>query len=206
MPAEEIDMIDTFDASDDRLRLAVARAVHEYGEDELFDCIADPDPIIRTTAARALHVHGSRAVFDRVLPLTRHPRHDMREVAVFVLAQLGTPKRPYADQTFPALLPLLNDPYWEVRRAAAQAVGCLSWVVPIPADIRDRLLALATDEAADVRTAVAAALGSVDDPRTTACLLRLADDDDPVVRDDAESSLEDIAERESRAGAAEAAE
>ena len=183
-------MIDTLDASDDRLRLAVARALSSYGEDELFDCLTDPDPILRTTAARILHTRGTRTVFDHVIGLADHPRRDMREIAAFVLGQLGLTGRPYARPSYPVLARLLDDPYWEVRRAAAGAVGTLAEALQPPEGLRDRLFALATDDKADVRTAIAAALGSVDDPRTEACLARLADDDDPVVRDDAEFSLE----------------
>lgn len=184
-------MIDVLDASDDLLRLAVARATMQYGEDELFRCIADPDPILRTSAARVLHVKGTRGIFDHALALTVHPRHDMREIGAFVLGQLGTPGRPFAEESFAALGPLLDDPYWEVRRAAAGAIGFLSDAGrQAPASVQDRLIALADDPMPDVRTSVAVALGTIDDPRAATCLERLLDDENPVVRDDAELGIE----------------
>jgi HEAT repeat protein len=191
MQAEEVGMIDVLDASDDRLRLAVARATQQYGEDELFACIADADTILRTAAARALQAKGSRRVFDRVLPLAGHPRHNMREIAAFILGQLGTPDRPFAAESFPALGRLLDDPYWEVRRAAAAAVGSLSGPgCQAPRAVQDRVIALAADATPDVRTSVAVALGTIDDNRAKACLERLLDDEDQTVREDAQLGLE----------------
>lgn len=111
--------IDVLDASDDRLRLAVARALLTYGDDELLACIADPDSIVRTAAARTLHVRGGRSIFDHAIALADHPRYDMREIAAFILGQLGTPAYPFAAASFPVLGRLMEDPYWEVRRAAA---------------------------------------------------------------------------------------
>lgn len=183
--------IDVLDASDDRLRLAVRRAVMGYQQDELFDCIADSDLILRTSAARELHVRGGQAIFDHVLALADHRRYDMREIAAFVLGQLGTPAYPYAAASFPVLGRLMEDPYWEVRRAAAGAVGTLSGPGrQADASVQGRLVALAVDAVPDVRASVAVALGMIDDPRARACLERLLDDDEPVVRDDAELGLE----------------
>lgn len=193
LPAEEIRVIgiDVLDASDDGLRLAVARAMRGYDEDELFACLADPDTILRTSAARALHVRGTRRSFDHVLALAGHPRYEMREIAAFVLGQLGTPAYPYAAGSFPILGRLMEDPYWEVRRAAAGAVGTLSGPGrQADVSVQGRLVALAVDKVPDVRASVAVALGMIDDPRARACLERLLDDDEPVVRDDAELGLE----------------
>ena len=115
----------------------------------------------------------------------------MREIAAFILGQLGTPERPFAAESFPVLGRLLDDPYWEVRRAAAGAVGMLSGPgrQADPA-IQGRLLDLAGDRVPDVRASVAAALGTIDDARARSRLERLLDDDDPQVRDDAELGLE----------------
>src|SRR4051812_89619 len=127
-------MLDAFDASHDRLRLAVHRAMLTYQEPEILDCLADPDPVVRTTAARVLHLRGGRAAFGHAMSLVRHPRFDMREIAAFVLGQLGSPECPYADQTFPALDELLRDPYFEVRSAAAGAIGSLASLGHQPPD------------------------------------------------------------------------
>lgn len=56
--------------------------------------------------------------------------------------------------------------------------------------MQDRLVALTDDDVPDVRASVAVALGMIDDPRARSCLERLLDDDEPVVRDDAELGLE----------------
>lgn len=184
-------MIDVLDASDDPLRLAVARGVRLYDEDELFACLTDTQPVLRTAAARALHARASRPVFDRVLPLTGHARHDMREIAAFILGQLGTADRPFAQESFPALGRLLDDAYWEVRRAAVGAIGSLSEPGrQAPRAVRDRVLALATDAAPDVRTSVSVALGTIDDPQARVCLERLLEDEDRRVREDAQLGLD----------------
>jgi HEAT repeat protein len=115
----------------------------------------------------------------------------MREIGAFILSQLGTPEKPFADESFAALGPLLEDPYWEVRYAAAMAVGFLADADRQPPQaMRDRIIELARDESADVRAGVAVALGSIHHPVAAASLSRLLDDGDPGVQQDAELGLE----------------
>jgi HEAT repeat protein len=189
--SELMTMIDMFDASHDRLRLAVARALSHYDEDELFDCLSDPEPILRTAAARRLQVRGTRSAFDRTLKLLDHPRFEQREIGAFVLGQFGTPDCPYADDTFRLIPQLLSDPYVEVQAAAAEAAGSLAMLGhQPPRSVLVPLIAQSRSPEPDLRAAVAFALGMVRDDAALACLREMAEDEDPDVRDMVETALE----------------
>ena len=184
-------MLDEHDASHDRLRLAVRRAVSAYDEPELFACLADPEPILRSAAARELHIRGTRSSFDHAVELVGHVRFDLREIGAFLLGQLGTPICPYATETFQLLTTLLDDDYVEVRSAAAEAIGSLgSLVGKVPDGLLPKLIELAANENAGVRAGAAFALGMSDKQAALACLSGMEDDPDPDVREMVELGLE----------------
>jgi HEAT repeat protein len=101
------------DDSNDRLRVAVARGLKGYSDADLMDELVGRSPILKTGAARQLHLRGGVHVFERMKELARDPRYESREVAAFVLGQLGHPTCPFATESFPILNTLLDAPYWE---------------------------------------------------------------------------------------------
>lgn len=126
----------------------------------------------------------------------RANRFDMREIAAFVLGQLGTPKCPYANESFPILATLADDPYFEVRCAATAALGSLASLGhPPPPAIGDRIVKASTDDASDVRAAAAFSLGCIESTYALKALRKLSVDTDSGVRDAAEFGLEMHAER-----------
>jgi hypothetical protein len=140
------------DDSNDRLRVAVARALKSYSDADLMDELVDRNPVLRTAAARELHLRGGVHVFDRVKQLARAPRHEAREVAAFVLGQLGHPTCPFATDSFPILDTLLEDPYWEVRVQALVAIASLAMLDHEPQDyVIRRFAERAYDDQREVR-------------------------------------------------------
>lgn len=183
-------MIDHTDVSSSTLRLLVFQALKEYPTQALFPLLTDPDDIVRTGVARELQIRGSEDVFAHASELLKGDRFETREIAAFVLGQLGTPNFPYRDQSIPLLRPLLHDKYYEVRGAAAAALGHLK-----ANEALNDLLELASDSEAYVRENVAFALAFTGaDQRSIATLRKLSNDDNSDVRGWAEFALEEHGE------------
>ena len=163
--------------------------------DELIGRLIEEDETARYETALQIARLG-RSVIPRVIELTHDYRARIREMAAYILGQVGylDPEDPnwlirYPDG-IPTLIHLLvSDPDSEVRAVTAYALGFHRAPEAIPA-----LCHASLDSYPEVREAVASALGScsipdaedelgrryLDDIRTT--LLRLADDEDDEVR------------------------
>lgn len=161
------------------------------------DQLLDVEEDQRYQAAYALQKLG-RPALERALELARDPRPRMREMACFVLGQVGdwpSPKGQSIPKPYPEGVPLLlelleSDPDADVRGSAAAALSHQRVPATIPA-----LCRAAYDSSEQVRFDVAASLGCFgesiwEEPegapyRDQACrtLLRLMDDPDDDVRD-----------------------
>lgn len=162
---------------------------------ELAAHLMDEDEDARYDAARQIQGMG-KAVLEPALAWAKDTRPRMREMACFILGQLGyflegaSLTRATCPAALPTLLDLLkNDLDEEVRASAAAALGHQQAVSTIPALIR-----AASDPSAEVRYDVAYALGSFGEwdwegenaaykPEVAAALLHLMDDEDEDVRD-----------------------
>ena len=189
-------MLDFKDATFDSLRLAVARALARYFDDEIRECAKDPSPIIRTAAAREMHIRGGRENFDFAVLLCGHDRFEMREVGAFILGQLGTPGCPFANESFGILEALLGDKYFEVQGAAVRSLGSLASLGHYPPDyINPTIFELSDSQYAYVRAAVAYRLGMIRSDDADKFLEVLVLDGDKNVLDTAEFSMQLRAER-----------
>jgi HEAT repeat protein len=163
--------------------------------EELIGPLLEEDETARYETARQIARRG-REVIPRVIELTHDQRPRMREMAAYILGQVGCPDPAdlgwlirYPDG-IPTLIHLLvSDPDEDVRAVSAYALGFHRAPGSIPA-----LCHVGSDPCPDVREAVASALGSCSLPagdeelsrhsldRLRATLLRLADDEDDEVR------------------------
>jgi HEAT repeat protein len=163
----------------------------------LIERLLDDNQEARYEVAREIGSHG-RWVMPRANTLADDPRPRMREMAAYILGQVGYPDPAspgflirYPDGIATLLRLLERDPDEEVRTNAAYALGFLKAPATIPILVR-----VADDPCPEVREAVATALGSfhatyywsaklqqryLDELRST--LLRLMDDEDDDVRD-----------------------
>ncbi len=154
--------------------------------------LMDEDEDTRYDAARVIARLG-RPALPRALAWADDPRPRMREMACFILGQIGDRNAldPIVIVRYPEGVPILlglleKDPEAEVRSAAAAALGHHAAPGTVPALVR-----AASDPSAIVRFEVAFALGSfywVDEDQShksaaAAALLRLMDDQDEDVRD-----------------------
>jgi HEAT repeat protein len=171
----------------DALRVAVARSLCNYTVEQLLLLLDERDPIIRTAAARELHIRGGEDVFERARILADHVRFDSREIAAFLLGQLGTPACPFAEKSKGILDKLLDDEYFETRAAAVAAIGSLSSLGYQPDETcRRSVVWLASDPHPDVRAAAAYALSVTHHSEAREALLALLEDEEAAVRDAAE--------------------
>ena len=169
------------------LRHLVWKALEQYPTQNLLPMLQDTDAIVRTAVARNLHVRGGDDVFTFAIELTNALRFEGREIAAFLLGQLGTPNYPYRDKSIPYLRKLLFDDYYEVRGVAASSLGWLH-----ADEAAYDLITLACDPEAYVREGVAFALGRVSLTKDVQVVLeKLADDADSGVREWALFSLEE---------------
>ncbi len=170
-------------------------SLNEIEFKDLASRLLDEDEDKRYETARAMARMG-RGVIERTLPWTEDSRPLMREMACFILGQVGyyDPERPshfiHYEEGVPTLIRLLEeDPDETVRESAASALGQIAAPAAIPALVRS-----ASHSSPEVRFAVTHALGSFyestweqTDPsckaEVTATLLRLMDDTDEDVRD-----------------------
>jgi HEAT repeat protein len=169
-------------------------SLNEIELNALASHLLDEDEHTRYEAARAIARMGS-GVIDRTLQWTEDTRPLLRDMACFILGQVGYYDSPqstrdlYYQQGVPTLVRLLaEDPDATVRASAACALGRPTHASTIPALVR-----AASDPSWEVRWGVATALGSfssysdawnqTDASEIAAALLRLMDDADEDVRD-----------------------
>jgi HEAT repeat protein len=171
-------MIDQ-DVSFDNLRVLASQAIREYPTAALFPMLKDTNQIVRTLTARELQIRGGEEVFLYAIEMIKAPRFEHREIAAFLLGQLGTPNLPYRDRSIPILSQLLNDDYYEVVSAAVAALGHLK-----ASEVIDDILNIAFHEEDYVRENVAFALSHLKlDKVSIKALRKLKNDNNPDVRE-----------------------
>jgi HEAT repeat protein len=128
-------------------------------------------------AVAALHWRGSQEVLDKACALANSAEAATRARAADILGQIGLPVRSFPQESFAAVLPLLDDAADEVVFSAIFALQHID---------RDRaavsIRRFATHSNDSIRYAVAGALGAVDSIEANETLLLLMNDHDADVR------------------------
>jgi len=179
-------MIANSDTEHSTIDLLVFQALKQYSTAALLSMLVDKDVVVRSAVARELQVRGGDDVFVLATSLAKGGRYESREIAAFLLGQLATPTLPYRNQSIPLLKALLKDDYYEVRSAAAAALGHLH-----AEEALHELLSLATDAEPAVRECVAFALGFIKaNEESIAVLQKLSEEQNKDVRECAGFALE----------------
>jgi HEAT repeat protein len=132
----------------------------------------------------ALQERACRDVFEAAAAWCRSPSPPLRRLGVEVLGELGLDASfPFARESEPVLLPLLQDSETTVVAAAALALGTLG------ADDTATLCRVANHTAARVRAAVARSLCDLAGPGVIPTLIALTRDPEADVRQLATSGL-----------------
>lgn len=179
-------MID-HDVSCSTLKMLASQALSQYSSEALIAMLTDTDYVVRTIVARELQLRVDRQIFDYAVDISKAVRFEHREIAAFLLGQLGTPNYPYRNETIPLLIKLLTDDYYEVRGAAVAALGHLKALEAI-----DNILLIAFDESEYVRENVAFALTLIEPNKNSiAALKKLKNDPNEDVREWARYALKE---------------
>lgn len=136
---------------------------------------ADED--LRWEFVMALHWRGSREILDHAVRLCRSPEVEERRLAANVLGQLGVSESAFPHERFHALIALLGDGEPDVLSAAIIALHHLDTDEAAPHIVR-----FGAHPAADIRYAVAFALGGVARGDAIDALVTLTSDSDGDVR------------------------
>lgn len=175
------------------IKLLAAQALREYSIEALLPMLEDSDPIVRTLVARELQVRGGEEVFCYAKKLSASRRFEHREIAAFLLGQLGTPHLSFRKQSLPLLEQLLDDEYFEVKGAAIAALGHLK-----ASQLASKIICLASSDDDYVRENVAFALSCIDLTKDGLKVLRkLKKDNNPDVSDWAEFALKEYKRKSS---------
>jgi len=167
------------------IKVLAAEAILKYPTESLLPMLTDDDPVVRTLVARELQARGGQDVFSHVSEVVTSKRFEHREIAAFVLGQLGTPKFPFREQSIPILRTLLLDDYYEVQGAAIAALGHLKVSEMLP-DIME--FALSAEDY--IKENVAFTLSFLDlNKMAIKVLKKLKLDNNPDIRDWAEFAL-----------------
>jgi len=137
------------------LRTLVAQALRAYKTPELLQFLRSKDVVVRSAAARELQIRGGKAVLHQTVLLLADEMPQSREVASFILGQLGTPKRPFRIPSIAALLAqVAKETDTDVLEAALVSLGHLR-----ATDVIAELHRFSKHKAPNVRAAFAYYLG-----------------------------------------------
>ena len=114
--------------NDTSLAIFANRYLDTLTTQDLIDLVDDPSPEVRTMIARKLQCRGTQDVFDFAELWSKSVSDYQREIAAFILGQLGClfdneKKYPFKLKSKPILMNLVNDRHYEVRAAAIAAFG-----------------------------------------------------------------------------------
>lgn len=139
------------------LRHLVWKGLKQYQTKALFQFLNDRDVIVRSAVARELQIRGGKLVFEQTKRLLQSDNSNIRELAAFILGQLGTPKRPFKAESTRLLVKHLESETNAIVRATA--ICSLGWLHATKAV--KSILIFAKDPSPSVRGSVAFAIGMI---------------------------------------------
>jgi len=150
----------------------------QKSDEELYEVIRCGLQDEKHAATVQLTTRGGITNFQKAVEFCQSTDPSIRAEGASILGQLGTPERPFREESTPILISLLeNDANECVRGAAAAALGHLCDESAIPF-----LLKSATDHSSEVRFNTAFALGCFDNINVVSALIILSTDLDDDVR------------------------
>jgi HEAT repeat protein len=106
--------------------MLVAEALRHYPTPALFPFLNDRDIITRSAAAREIQIRGGKRAFGQTVGLLRSDDQQLREMACFILGQLGTPKLPFRSLSVAMLVEhLTTEKHADAIAAALISLGHL---------------------------------------------------------------------------------
>jgi hypothetical protein len=128
----QVTYIDPQEPSSSTLRVLVWRALKGASIKGLITLLKDTDVVVRTIAARELQLRGGPAVWRLCLDLCKSRQVGDRVLGLFILAQLGSPKLPYRQESLQLIKSMLpRERSLSVVEQAFYAIGHLRKGKPI---------------------------------------------------------------------------
>lgn len=186
----------TINAESDLYILAWQR-VRQLTNTELLCFVRSKNALVRDLVIREFHVRPSREVLEISLSLTLEGRAVARSAGYLILGQLGSPNRPFREESMPAIMRgIESEKSTLVRCAIAYAIGHLVPPKTFHEQIINTLLYYLDSKSKQLRVAVAFAVaGLSQSDQLDQLVKRLLADSDQDVREWVEISLEAIQKR-----------
>jgi len=162
--------------SDDEEDFRLWEEMKSYDLARLHAELVSPRRARRFVAAKELHLRGRRETLEYAATLTHSAVAEYREIAAFVLGQLGPPERPFRAKSLDLLVTLLNDQSPRVRAAAISSLGHLKSTESV-----GRMATMVGDGSSEVRESLAFALGAIGGREAVPTLIALTRDEDSRV-------------------------
>ncbi len=165
---------------------------------ELLCFICSKDALVRDLIIREFHLRPSREVFEIAVALIHDKRAQARESGYLILGQLGSPNRPFRDDSMPLImLGLESERSVSVQCAIACAIGHLEPPQSFHTKIIDGFLRYLDSNRKSLQLAIAFAVARLSTSDQLDRLLeKLLSSGDPDVKEWVEIGLEAIQSRE----------
>ncbi len=171
--------------------------VRQLTNSELLCFVRSKNALVRDLVIREFHIRPSREVLEIGLSLVRERKAVARASGYLILGQLGSPDRPFRDDSMPEIMrgiELEKSP--SVRCAIAYAIGHLAPPRVFHEQIIDTLLHYLDAKSKSLRVAVAFAVAGLSlSDRLDQLVKRLLADGEQDVREWVEISLEAMKEQ-----------
>ena len=145
--------------------ILAARGMFSNTLEEIYDCLNDRDYRVRSLAAQTIQVdYPTQKSFDIAIEMLSSSIYYQREIGVYILGQLGTPKMPYAEKSLPFLYKMLNDRSKQVVATTISSIGHLWSYTNIDKekDIINKIIKFTQHKSPNIRIASVMALSSLD--------------------------------------------
>ena len=165
---------------------------------ELYDYLLDADYRVRTLSAQAIQMkHDTQEVFEKISLMLNSKSSNEREIGAYILGQLGTPKMPFAKESFPLLYKLFDDSDEEVIEVAISSVGHLwSYTNTFDCENIDKVIKFTKYRNPNIRISAVMTLASSKCTKEVKSIItKLLNDEDKEVIEWAEVALEIIEEK-----------
>lgn len=184
-------------SSESDLYILAWQRVKQLTNSELLCFVCSKDALVRDLVIQEFHVRPSREVFEIASALVHDKRARAREAGYLILGQLGSPDRPFRDESMPLIMQGLElERLVSAQCAIAFAIGHLVPPKALHGKIIDDLLRYLDGNRKSLQVAVAFAVAglSISD-QLNRLLEKLLSDGNEDVKEWVEISLEAIQSR-----------
>lgn len=183
--------------SESDVYLLAWQRVRQFTNNELLCFVCSKDALVRDLVVREFHMRPSREVFEIAAGLVHDKRARARAAGYLILGQLGSPDRPFRDNSMPLIMQgLAAEKLVSVQCAIAYAIGHLVPPMALHGGIIDYLSHCLDSNRKSLQVAVAFAVAGLSrSDQLNRLVEKLLAAEDQDVREWVDISLEAIQSR-----------